>query len=113
MRTIYDIARAELKLMFYSPIAWLIVIIFTVQLALRFTGTFGGLVASTGMGNQLPGGLTETLFVSPFGGLYPTVLHYLYLYICERLTLKRNILQEHILKFSFHQLIQYLLKSCR
>ena len=81
MRTIYDIARAELKLMFYSPIAWLIVIIFTVQLALRFTGTFGGLVASTGMGNQLPGGLTETLFVSPFGGLYPTVLHYLYLYI--------------------------------
>ena len=81
MRTIYDIARAELKLMFYSPIAWLIIIIFLVQLSLRFTATFSGLVWSVSMGGTLPGGLTENLFVSPFGGLYPTVLSYLYLYI--------------------------------
>ena len=29
MRNIYDIARAELQSLFYSPIAWLILIIFT------------------------------------------------------------------------------------
>lgn len=81
MKTIYDIARAELKIMFYSPIAWLIIIIFTVQVALRFTSTFGGLVWNESMNLGLPAGLTEHLFVSPFGGLYLTVLNYLYLYI--------------------------------
>ena len=30
MRNIYDIARAELQSLFYSPIAWLILIIFRV-----------------------------------------------------------------------------------
>ena len=81
MKTIYDIARAELKLMFYSPIAWLIIIIFAIQASLRFTDSFGGLVWATTMEQTLKGGLTEGLFVSPFGGLYPTVLNYLYLYI--------------------------------
>ena len=69
MKTIYDIARAELKIMFYSPIAWLIIIIFTVQVALRFTSTFGGLVWNESMNLGLPAGLREHLFVSPFGGL--------------------------------------------
>lgn len=81
MKTIYDIARAELKTMFYSPIAWLMIIIFTIQVSLQFTRTFGSLVWAISMGDTLSGGLTESLFVSPFGGLFPVVLNYMYLYI--------------------------------
>lgn len=81
MKTIYDIARAELKTMFYSPIAWLIIIIFTIQVSLKFTQTFGAFVWTVSTGGSLPGGLTEALFVSPFSGLFPVVLNCLSLYI--------------------------------
>lgn len=38
MRTIFKIAKTELRDLFYSPIAWLILIIFTFQTGMLFSG---------------------------------------------------------------------------
>ena len=55
MRNIYDIARAELQSLFYSPIAWLILIIFTFQSA----GILGRHLAGMVMGKQLGFSLSD------------------------------------------------------
>ena len=56
MKTAFNIARVELQVLFYSPIAWFILIMFTFQVGMFFCPTFGGLVTSQAIGNQLPGG---------------------------------------------------------
>lgn len=58
MRNIYDIARAELQSLFYSPIAWLILIIFTFQSA----GIFGGHLAGMVMGKELGYSLSDLTY---------------------------------------------------
>ncbi len=55
MKTAFNIARVELQVLFYSPIAWFILIMFTFQVGMFFCPTFGGLVTSQAIGNQLPG----------------------------------------------------------
>lgn len=40
MRTIYKIAKTELQVLFYSPIAWMIIIIFTFQASMQFSVFF-------------------------------------------------------------------------
>lgn len=37
MRTIYYIAKTELQTLFYSPIAWMIIIIFVFQAGMNFS----------------------------------------------------------------------------
>lgn len=37
MKTIYKMARTELQTLFYSPIAWLILVVFTFQASLVFS----------------------------------------------------------------------------
>ena len=44
MKTIYNIARTELQTLFFSPIAWLILIIFTFQSSMAFADVMGGMV---------------------------------------------------------------------
>ena len=44
MRMIFRIARKELEVLFYSPIAWFILLIFTVQTALSFTDVYVSLI---------------------------------------------------------------------
>ena len=48
MKTIYKIAWTELQTLFYSPVAWLIIVIFAFQAAMTFVGSFsfGGVVES-------------------------------------------------------------------
>ena len=46
MKTIYKIARTELQTLFYSPIAWLILVIFTFQASMAFTNGLAGNVKS-------------------------------------------------------------------
>ena len=77
---IYNIARTELQMLFYSPVAWLLLVVFTVQSALVFTGSFEGFVAAKEMGYGLDA-LTYSLFSSPWGGLFPSMQGYLYFYI--------------------------------
>jgi ABC-2 type transport system permease protein len=84
MKTIYKIAWTELQTLFYSPVAWLIIVIFAFQAAMIFVGSFsfGGVVESQalryGNGANMA---TFRIFSNPLGGLFPAIQGYLYLYI--------------------------------
>jgi ABC-2 type transport system permease protein len=80
MKTIYRIAKTELQSLFYSPIAWLILVIFFIQCAVTFNGTLGSLVTSMELYGRT-GAATGGLFASRMGGLFPSIQSYLYLYI--------------------------------
>jgi ABC-2 type transport system permease protein len=77
--TILSIAKAELQVFFYSPIAWIIMVIFTFQAGLIFTETFDSFMMGKNAGAPLYG-LTTQLFVS-MRGLYNLIQSSLYLYI--------------------------------
>ncbi|MDE6450191.1 MAG: Gldg family protein [Muribaculaceae bacterium] len=79
MRKIYCIAKTELQNLFYSPIAWLVIIIFTFQCS----SVFGDLYVTDVKAQELgyhQANLTLDIFTS-YGGLLPAVQNYLYLYI--------------------------------
>ena len=80
MKTIYRIAKLELQTLFYSPVAWLIIVIFALQAAITFTDDFGNAVRHQELGSQL-WDTTRSLFSSVFSGLYPPMIKHLYLYI--------------------------------
>lgn len=75
---VWHIARTELRILFYSPVAWLVLIVVAVQAGFWFTGAMRGPVEA----QELGGGITNLseLF---FGrhGLFRTVQGYLYIYI--------------------------------
>ena len=79
-RAIYKIAKSELGTLFYSPIAWLILIIFTIQMYMGFTNMLGYFVNNEMLGYNR-GGMTITLFL--IGGNVPfqTMQSNLFLYI--------------------------------
>ena len=53
-KMIYNIARTELQMLFYSPVAWLLLVVFTVQSSLLFADKLGEVVASAEMGYFSP-----------------------------------------------------------
>lgn len=66
--------------MFYSPLAWLILIIFTFQVGMSFTGTFDFLVKRN-IVMQLP---LRSVTINTFGGfsgVFVKLITYLYLYL--------------------------------
>lgn len=73
------IARIELNTMFYSPVAWLVLVIFAFQVGMSFSS-----VMDTYIHNKLMGyggyAITGGLF-SGMRGIFPPVTEYLYLYI--------------------------------
>ena len=79
-KMIYNIARTELQMLFYSPVAWLLLVVFTVQTALAFSGSMEGWAVSKEMGYSF-GNLTYRTFAYPYGGLFPAIQGYLYFYI--------------------------------
>lgn len=79
MRTIFKIAKTELRDLFYSPIAWLILIIFTFQTGMLFSGMISQIATGQEMGYK-SSYLTLGLFAS-WSGLFSNVQSYLYLYI--------------------------------
>lgn len=79
MRTIYKIAKAELQNLFYSPIAWLIIIIFTFQTGMTVAGIYTNFARSQSLGYELYD-LTADFFGGR-GALFLVVQQYLYLYI--------------------------------
>ena len=80
MKTIYKIAKTELQTLFYSPVAWLVIVIFTFQTAMTFTNMFGGLVRNQALGYELVS-VTSNVFSNPWGGVFPAIQGYLFLYI--------------------------------
>lgn len=80
MKTTFKIAKTELQVLFYSPVAWLILTIFTFQIGLLFANSFDGLVRVQSMNIDLVNA-TQSLFSSPWGGIFPKIQSYLYLYM--------------------------------
>ena len=80
MKTIFNIARAELQTLFYSPVAWLIIVIFTFQSSLMFSTTLESWVTYYVQGYKLAG-VSMDVFDNPQSGLFPSVLGNMYLYI--------------------------------
>lgn len=77
MKKIIQIARLELSLLFYSPIAWLMLLILFVQMTMGFTPRLPELARG-----QTLNALTDKLFVNmEYAGVLSAVLDKLYLYI--------------------------------
>ena len=80
MKTVYTIARAELQTLFYSPVAWLILIIFTFQVSMGFSTATESWVVYYSQGYKL-GGISLDIFANQQYGIFMNVLGYMYLYI--------------------------------
>ena len=80
MRTIYKIAKTELQVLFYSPIAWMIIIIFAFQASMHFSAFFEGMIKYQSMLGRGASGLTASAFAGR-EGLFTQMLSSLYLYI--------------------------------
>ena len=80
MKKIYKIAKMELQTLFYSPIAWLILVIFAFQAVTNFMGNIESYVQTQELGYPIQS-ITSSLFANPWGGLFTAVQGYLYLYI--------------------------------
>lgn len=79
MKKILKIARLELSILFYSPIAWLILIIFIIQSGVTFTSMLNDVETKQQLGNQLSF-LTADIFAG-LNGFFAAVQKKLYLYI--------------------------------
>ncbi len=80
MKTIYKIARTELQTLFYSPVAWLILVIFSFQGCMAFGQYLVQIAQGQTMGYSLPP-LTPILFASSQYSIFADIQGYLYLYI--------------------------------
>lgn len=79
MKTIYRIAKTELNTMFYSPVAWVVLVIFSIQSSWKFFGTIERFEKSQKIGQGMDN-LSQVIF-SGFSGLYTEMQNYLYLYV--------------------------------
>lgn len=76
MKIIYKIACVELRMLFCSPIAWLLLLCFSLQMGVIFTNILGGFVEGGYSYNA-----SFLLFASPTGGLWAKVQEFIYMYI--------------------------------
>ncbi|HTJ12576.1 MAG TPA: Gldg family protein [Dinghuibacter sp.] len=83
MKTIFKIAKTELSLLFYSPIAWFLLIAFLFQAGLTYTGEIENYLITQEMGGrrlQYLTFLTSKIF-APQYGIWPQLVRNLYLYL--------------------------------
>lgn len=80
MRTTWKIAKAELQYLFYSPVAWLIFVIFAIQAGLIYCGIWDDFVRTKILGYALTN-TTYNNFAGWGRGFFMAVQNYLYLYI--------------------------------
>jgi ABC-2 type transport system permease protein len=83
MKLILKIAKAELRNLFYSPIAWFLTVAFMVECALTYTGLINNYAITQetgGAGLTYMSQITYKIFSSPFG-LFSGIMQNLYLYI--------------------------------
>ncbi|MDR0765869.1 MAG: ABC transporter permease subunit, partial [Odoribacteraceae bacterium] len=76
MKKTFRIALVELQSFFYSPVAWLILIVFTFQAATVFTDLVGGIARNQELKQSL-----SNLSLSICRGMFSKIQDYLYLYI--------------------------------
>ncbi len=78
-RIISRIAGTELRLIFCSPVAWLILVVFAVQCGIAFCDVVWPVIKLQSLGRD-GSGLTESMFAGG-NGVFPVMLEYLYFYI--------------------------------
>jgi len=80
MKTILQIAKTELKMLFYSPIAWFLIIVFMVQCGLGYMATLKSIAQMQADGYKIPFSVVgQAVFGS--NGLFASVMRNLYLYL--------------------------------
>lgn len=80
MKTIFRIAKTELRTLFFSPIAWFLIIIFLVQCAIVYMGALEDVAREQEASGRLLGSVTDYLFLSR-KGVFGSVMQNLYLYM--------------------------------
>ncbi len=80
MKLIIRIAKTELATLFYSPIAWIILIVFAAQVGLDFMHILGNIVKIKAMGREITFSATAGLVLGS-NGLYEVIQKTLYLYV--------------------------------
>jgi ABC-2 type transport system permease protein len=83
MKKIIRIARLELNILFYSPIAWFLLIVFLFQCGLAYTGVIKNMLVTQDLGGirlQYLQYLTNEAFPGP-SGLFSQVMGKFYLYL--------------------------------
>lgn len=79
IKTTIRVAKIELNSMFYSPVAWLVLVIFGFQIGMAFAQVFGEQLRYQDMGHDL-WQVTSAVFVG-MRGILPPIQKYIYLYI--------------------------------
>ena len=79
MKTILKITKNELSTLFYSPIAWLILIIFTFQSGMAYANAWNSILRSVALGYK-PSSLTGRLLLG-WEGAISSMQEHLFLYI--------------------------------
>lgn len=79
MKNILRIARIELSQLFYSPVAWIVLLVFIFQAGWQYSSLLEQMERVQQIGQQ-SANLTTWLF-GGFFGLFPSMQEYLYLYI--------------------------------
>lgn len=79
LKSTLRVAKMELNTMLYSPVAWLILLIFVCQIGFSFSGAFAKVAHAKDIENSL-NGITASIF-SGVGSILKPILSNLYLYI--------------------------------
>ena len=74
------IAKIELNTMFYSPVAWLLLLVFAVQVGYSFVSVLGGILDSMDLGRET-WSVSQQIFGQSMSSIMPGIQKYIYLYI--------------------------------
>lgn len=80
MKTIFRVAKAELRTLFHSPIAWFLMIIFLVQCGIAYLGNLELIAREQDAGGIVMGSMTDYIFLGN-RALFGSVMQNLYLYL--------------------------------
>lgn len=84
MKTVFKIAKTELRTLFYSPIAWFLLIVFLVQVGLTYFSQLEGLLRIQEIGGGRADNVLHVLTYKVFAsqrGVFGSVMEKLYFYI--------------------------------
>ena len=74
------VAKIELNTMFYSPVAWLLLLVFAVQVGYSFVDVLGGILDSADLGRS-SWSVSQQVFGKSMSSIMPGIQRYIYLYI--------------------------------
>ncbi len=80
MRQIFRIMKTELAILFYSPVAWFLLVCFAVQVGVCLSGILDQIVAAKTMGRAITFSVTNGLVLG-MNGLFETIQSTIYLYV--------------------------------